>query len=91
MKADELLASANQAALLTEADIGDNAPSNSFFINVKKYLSDQGNEIKLPGGSICWSIPLRNGIQLYVYEQSLSEATSVCDQCRIIGTRMWPF
>ena len=88
MKADELLASANQDALLTVADLGNNVSSDSFIINVKRYLKEHGNEIKLPGGSICWSIPLRNGIQLYVYEQPLNESTSVCDQCRIIGTEI---
>lgn len=90
MRADELLASANQAPLLTEADIGNNVSSESFIINIQRYLKECGNEIKLPGRSICWSIPLRNGIQLYVYEQALQKPTSVCDQCRIIGMKMWP-
>lgn len=85
MRADELLASANQAALLSEEDLRSTAPSESFFVNIQRYLKDRGNEIKLPGGNICWSIPLRNGIQLYVYKQPLMESTSVCDQCRIIG------
>lgn len=88
MRVDELLASANQEALLTEADLGNNVRSDSFLINIKKFLKDRGNEINLPGGNVCWSIALRNGIQLYVYEQSLNEDTSVCDQCRIIGTKL---
>ena len=88
MRVDELLASANQEALLTEADVRNNVPSDSFLNSIEKFLDDHGNEIKLPGGNVCWSIPLRNGIQLYVYEQSLSENTSVCDKCRIIGTKL---
>jgi hypothetical protein len=89
MRAEEVLASAGQTPLLRLEDtqVGSNNKSYAFYNIIKEYLSDNGNEIKLPGGSICWSVQLGNGVShLYIYEESVSEQTSVCDQCRIIGT-----
>ena len=56
MRVDELLPSANQEALLTEADVRNNVPSDSFLNSIEKFLDDHGNEIKPPGGNVCWSI-----------------------------------
>lgn len=89
MRAEEVLASAGQTPLLRIEDvrIGSNCETFAFCSIIQEYLADNGNEIKLPGGSTCWSVELGNGVsQLYIYEESVDEETSVCDQCRIIGT-----
>eukprot|EP00889_Picochlorum_renovo_P002731 jgi/Picre1/29761/NNA_005143.t1 len=91
MRPEEILKSSNQSPLLKQdasPSSGDDAPEytrSSFSVNIKRYVGCKGHEIRLPGGSSCWSVELKDGLELYIYEENVTEETSVCDQCRIIG------
>lgn len=64
---------------------------NSFDTNVGILVRELGTSVPVPWlpNVLCWSIALRSphsNLQLHVYKERLEEgASTVCDQCRIIG------
>lgn len=91
MRPEDILKSSNQCALLqrdTSSSGSDDAAEytrSSFSVNIRRYVGAKGHKIRLPGGSSCWSVELKEGLELYVYEENVTEQSSICDQCRIIG------
>ena len=84
----QVLETSGQEALLPD-DAVDDMP-HSFYDNIQIFLGSKAKAVELPGDLNCWSLELRKGIQLYVYEELVTEANYVCDQCRIIGWGIHP-
>jgi len=85
---EQVLGTSGQEALLPD-DAIDYMP-NSFYDNIQIFLESKAKAVELPGHLKCWSLELRKGIQLYVYEELITELNYVCDQCRIIGWGIHP-
>ena len=64
---------------------------HSFDTNVGIFVKELGTSVPVPWlpNVSCWTIDLRSAhtkLQLHVYKERLEEgASTVCDQCRIIG------
>lgn len=80
---DKLLATASQEPLLEAKTIGNYF--DSFVKNIFAFLDNNAELIKLPKGDLCWTLPLRYGVRLTVYQEKVDKRNYCCDQCRIIG------
>ena len=84
LSARQALDSIGQEPLVSDHDFGGQY-HDSFYNNLKLFAERKGKFISLPGSGKCWKFELRDGTQLYVYEEVITAENFSCDQCRIIG------